>query len=277
MKRFSKKDKRNKRINLLSVKQAALAVKKNSGQVFLIITGLFVFILAAWNLNSFILAAEYFNITEIEVIGRDPVKVDYSLARMKGASNIFKADLKQIASSIEREYPDIQKAIVKRVLPNKLIVEVLRRKPVAQVLINSGRQPQVDSYLFTINDEAYILANVGTKSRKNLPVIYGCGLSIAQVQIGRSCITPGLKSALSFLKEAKISGILNDYIITKVDASEPRSLSFFINGTLEVKIGDRNWKEKIENLAGILENMDIDYSQDYYIDLRFKDFVFGKK
>lgn len=271
------KKKRRKKINILNIKQATESIKKNWWGIILSMGGIALLVLLGFSLNSFLFASEYFNVTEIEVVDQEPDNLSYPLARIKDNPNIFKIDLEKIAYSIERDYSDIQKAIVKRVLPNKLAIEILRRRPVAQIALEdrTGKADKFD--FFTVNKDAYILSDLGNRAKRDLPVVYGVNIRSADIEIGHSYAQTNLMYAVSFIKEFYIGQFQNQYQITKIDVSQPRSMSFFIKDKLEVKIGDRNWKEKIENLGGILENMDIDYSQEYYVDLRFKDFVFGKK
>lgn len=275
MARSRKVKKRKKRIHWLSAKQVQEAVQKNWGQIFctVIVIGMLVFL--GLSLNSFLFASEYFNISEIEVVDNDPDKIDYPLARIDDDANIFKIDLEQIAYNIERREYDIQKAIVKRVMPNKLVIEVLRRRPIAQIKIGENIQSKKKNRFFAVNREAFILSDIGSRRRRALPVIIGSELSAADIEIGRSYPKTNLVCALNFLEDLDKIGFLDRYTVTMVNVNQPRSMSFYIDG-LEVKIGNRNLKQKIENLSGVLEHKDIDYSEGYYIDMRFKDIVFGR-
>ncbi|MCG2712372.1 MAG: cell division protein FtsQ/DivIB [Candidatus Omnitrophica bacterium] len=272
-----RKSRKKKKIHKFSVKEAREAVKRSWGQILLIIICITLIVMLGRGMKSFLLASEYFNVTEIEVVDQEPDAVEYSLARVKDNPNIFKINLGMIADNIEYEHSDIQKAIVKRVLPGKLVVEVLRRRPVAQIAVSLSRQETEADNFFTVNKDGYILSEIGPRPSRDWPVIYGCNLAGSKIEIGHSYAYSNLKYALDFLKWLDESGFSHEYKVTKIDITEPRSMMFYIKDTLEVRIGDRKWKEKIENLAGILKNMDIDYRQKYYVDLRFKDFVFGKK
>lgn len=272
-----RKRRKKKKIYKFNVKEVQKTVKRSWGQILLILIGIAVLGSLGMGMKAFLLASEYFNVTEIEVIDQEPNVLEYSLARIKDNPNIFKIDLGMIADNIEYEHSDIQKAIVKRVLPNKLVVEVLRKRPVAQIAIGLTRQNSYAENFFTVNKDGYILSELGRRPRRNLPVIYGCNLASEEIELGHSYAYSNLKYALDFLNWLDQSGFSQEYEITKIDVTEPRSMMFYIKDKLEVRIGDRKWKEKIENLAGILMNMDIDYRQEYYVDLRFKDFVFGKK
>jgi cell division septal protein FtsQ len=276
MPRSRRRKPRKKKIHWLSAKQVKETVKKNWLQIFCTLAVIGVIVFLGMSLNSFLFASEYFNVNEIEVIDKDPDKLDYPLARIDDDANIFRIDLALISERIEREYYDIQKAIVKRVLPNKLVIEVLRRRPIAQIQVGQHRYAKKNSQFFTVNKEAYILSDIGKRKRRGLPVIMGTGLGASEIEVGRSYPKTNLICALDFLSEIEKTGFLKRYKVSRINVDQPRSMSFFINN-LEVKIGNRNIQQKIENLIGILESKDIDYSKDYYIDLRFKDIVFGRK
>ncbi|MCK4993571.1 MAG: cell division protein FtsQ/DivIB [Candidatus Omnitrophica bacterium] len=272
-----KKRRKKKKTHKFSVKEMRETAKKNWGQFLLIMIAISLIVLMGMGMKSFLLASEYFNVTEIEVVDQELDVEGYVFANIENNPNIFKVDLKMVADDIEYRYSDIQKAIVKRELPNKLVVEVLFRRPVAQIAVGATRANYQEENFFTVNKDGYILSELGQRAKKRLPIIYGCNLSIPEIETGHSYSRSNLKYALNFLKWLDDSGFSKQYMITKIDITEPRSMMFYIKDTLEVRIGDRKWKEKIENLAGILNNMDIDYRHEYYVDLRFKDFVFGKK
>ncbi len=277
MHRIIKRRKDKRKIQLLNVKQVTQVVRKNGGQIFLWILGVALFVYFLISLNSFIFASPYFEVNDIEVIDKYSGNIDYPLSRIKDNRNIFKIDLTEISKNMERKYSDVQKAIVKRVLPNKLVIEVLRRRPLAQIAVFADPGQKGLKYFFSVNEDAYVLAKLGARPSRRLPVIYGVQLTADEIELGRCYRQSSLNWAVSFLNELKKNGFLKRYRVTKIDVSEPRSMSFFIDHKLEVKIGNRDWQKKVENLGSILQNMDLDYSQEYYIDLRFKDFVFGKK
>jgi cell division septal protein FtsQ len=275
MSRTRRLKKRKQRIHWLSAKQVRETVKKNWGKISGTFALIALIVLIGISLHSFLFASDYFNVSEIEVVDKNPDKIDYPLARINDQANIFRIDLTRIADNIEQEYYDIQKAIVKRVLPNKLVIEVLRRRAIAQIKVNENPRNEKTEHFFSVNKEAYILADIGSRQSKTLPVIVGTELSPKEIEVGRTYQKTNLVCALDFLEALNNSGFLEHYHVTQVDVSQPRSMSFFIDN-LEIKIGNRNLKQKIENLSGILASKEINYSEGYYIDLRFKDIVFGR-
>ena len=266
-----------KRVNIFNFQNIKLAVQKNSMRISLGIIGLVFFVWISINIRSFLFASEYFNVNEIEIIDKYSDAIDYPLARIKKNPNIFKVDLGGISQNLERENSHIQKAIVKRILPNKLLIEVLWRTPIAQLAIPANNSSSDKYFFYSVNNDSYILANWGIRRKKGFPVIVGTGLNIKDIEIGRGYEKLRIGNAVGLLNELKNSGFLNQYKVTKIDVSEVRSMSFLINGKLEVKIGDRKWDSKIESLQGVLQNKNIDYKQHNYIDLRFKEIVFGKQ
>ncbi len=179
-----RKRRKKKKVHKFSVKEVQETVKRNWWQILLSVIGIAVLVMFVISMKSFLFASDYFNVTEIEVVDQESDAVEYPLARIKDNPNIFRIDLKMIAEDIEYRYSDIQKAIVKRVLPNKLIVEVLRRRPVAQIAVGLSREnTDVDNF-YTVNKDGYILSKLGRKKRKRLPVIYGCNLISTELEIG---------------------------------------------------------------------------------------------
>ena len=272
--RRRKTRKKSKIFNMQNIK---LAVEKNGMRIFIGMLGLVFFVWFSINVRSFLYASEYFNVNEIEIIDKYPDKIDYPLARIKNNPNIFEVDLKGIAQNLERENSNIQKAIVKRVLPNKLLVEVLRRTPIAQVEILAENGNRDKHFFYSVNNDSYILANWGIKKKRRFPIIEGAGLQMKDIEVGRCYDKSRIATAVGLLNELANSGFLKKYRVSRVNVSQIRSMSFLINDRLEVKIGDRQWTKKIESLQGVLQNKNINYKKHNYIDLRFKEIVFGKQ
>ncbi|MFH2137009.1 MAG: FtsQ-type POTRA domain-containing protein [Candidatus Omnitrophota bacterium] len=271
-----KRGRNKKNIHLFNVKKIKMAIQKNGFHLLFGVLGVAFAVFIIINMRSFIFASEHFKVYEIEIIDKYPEKVSYPLSKVNG-QNIFEVDLNKVAQDIERRYPYIQKVIVQRILPNKLLIEVLRRSPIAQIAINQGQNKNGGYCFFSVNDDAYILADLGAQPKQRLPIIYGTGLNLNDVEIGKSYKKSNLECAVSFLDALGENGFLKRYLVTKIDVTEMPNLSFYIDNRLEVRIGNRNWKRRIETLCGVLEDEEIDSSQDYYIDVRFKDIVFGKK
>ncbi len=276
MARKRKKNK-EKRIHFFSAKQAAESVKRNKWQLIGTIAVVTIMIFLGLGLKSFLFASEFFNVSEIEVIDQAPNKVTYPLARLKDNPNIFRVDLDGLAANIEREHSDIQKAIVNRVLPNKLVIKILRRLPVLQLEIARPDKGSKENYYVSVNKDGYFLADNGSRPFRDLPLVTGTGVSLKDVEMGKHSSDSDLGHVLDFLDRFDKIGFFKDYTITRIEVTHPKNITFYLNGRLEVRIGNRKMEERLENLAGILKNMNMEKSGNYYVDLRFKDFIFGKK
>ncbi|MCM8812460.1 MAG: cell division protein FtsQ/DivIB [Candidatus Omnitrophica bacterium] len=232
--------------------------------------------LAVGGMRSFLYASPFFTVSEIEVIDKYPDMVEYPLARIKQTPNIFLVDLREVSRYLEREYADIQTATVRRVLPNKLQIEVLRRRPVAQIPVAVDKKSGTFTY-YLVNEECRILAAVGTTPRFDLPIIDGAGIRAAEVEIGRNFRRSSLHWAMELygvLQQRKFPLLSR---LTRIDVSDARSMSFYIDANLEVKIGNRDLPQRVATLAAVLPKLDVLPDQQYYIDVRFKDFIFAKK
>ncbi|MBU4590014.1 MAG: hypothetical protein KKG01_03730, partial [Candidatus Omnitrophica bacterium] len=93
---------------------------------------------------------------------------DLSFADIAGedivGSNIFFMDLKKLKKGIEDTHAELKDVVVRRLLPNKLIVNAVLRKPVAQI--------RSDRYYF-VDEEGVLLPDVKNFADPDFPIISG--------------------------------------------------------------------------------------------------------
>src|SRR3989338_7759857 len=94
-----------------------------------------IFVALAWVLaTAFLERSDYFGLKSVEAKGASEdslISIRSALLRNYKDDNIFKIDLKYIAKSLEPSFPDAKYIIARRVLPDKISVELSFRKPVA--------------------------------------------------------------------------------------------------------------------------------------------------
>ena len=226
------------------------------------------------SVHSFIFASEYFLVRDIEVVDRNPQKIDHSLARLRQApDNIFALDLHGIQRRLEQSYPEIQTVRVSRVLPNKLVLEVIHRRPVAQIeLVSRAGESRV---YYSVNEEGYVLALCGSEPRRNLPVITGVNMRPQEVEIGRCYERSPIETALALRRQLLARGIWQKYTVTRIDVTHPRSIVFVIDNRVEVRLGAADSDARLDQLTGILQSAALDRTQSTFVDLRFKDVIIG--
>lgn len=125
-KKLSKKSNRQKGELKKSEPRKAL-IKK-----FLYLVIVFVLILG----TCFLLRnSSYFRLDSIEVIDRNrATRFDGSeLLKIYKGRNIFDIDIDALSSRIEKDFPVIKAAIVKRTLPSSLQIDIIPRVPIAKI------------------------------------------------------------------------------------------------------------------------------------------------
>jgi len=223
---------------------------------------------------SVLLTSDFFRISDIVV---RQGKAD-ALSYLKG-KNIFTVDLSRQARIIQEAYPDYSKVRIVRVLPDRIFVDFVKRRPAAFVKL----------YKYFVLDEDSVLFDTQAEPQEpSLPVIVGLETKIFGPKPGTRYNIKELKLALLILKEAKANRAFKDFSIKKIDVTNLANTSIFIpigqpklavakgraavfSEGIEVKLGIDNIKEKMFILSGILIQAKKDLSNIKYIDLRFKE------
>lgn len=209
-------------------------------------------------LEGVLKALDYFKVKAVTVLGSQAGGAgDFSY--LKGR-NIFDIDLEKEAERISGSYPIYKKVRLVRVLPDRLFVDFIKRTPLAYIKLDR---------LFLV-DEDGVLLDAPSAEELPFPVITGLQSKISAASSGRKCKLVELSVALDIIRQACRNKGLKDYLIEKVDVANLSAAALFI-GTLEVKLGQENLKEKMNILAGLLSQTKSDQDNIEYIDLRFKE------
>ena len=211
--------------------------------------------------------AAYFKLQTIEVIDRihaTDINKDQLLRIYKGR-NIFDIDIASMSLQIKNDYPVIKDVTVRRILPNKIRIDIVPRIPVAKLKLNEN---------YPIDKEGMILSP-GMRS-EDIPVITGFSMWL-RPKTGEVIKNQRIEKALELIRALNKSSLTLNYKVAAIDASNNRNLSFYLDNGMEVKIGGEDFLKRIENLKKNLSNPKLDKSNIKYIDLRFKDIVIGPK
>jgi cell division protein FtsQ len=231
-----------------------------------------IFVVLAWVLiTAFLERSDYFRLRSVEAKGASEISliaVRSDLLKHYKDNNIFKINLKAIAASLEPRYPDAKDIIVKRALPDKLLVELNFRKPVA-ILANGQSYP--------VDREGVVLVNRDPSRLGDLPVIKGIDTKYAG-KLHRKNESKNLSIALDLLDEIKRARFLDKYVVHTVDASDIKSMSFYLGeGGPLVIIGYEDLKERLYVLKDTLRDPRLVLDKINYIDVRFKDVAISPK
>lgn len=225
----------------------------------------------------FMTTSDYFKVKNIIAKDLNPDDFSYLIGK-----NVFSVDLRRESRHILQFYPDSSRIILVRVLPDRLFVGSLKRRPIAVVKLNR---------YFSLDSNGTFFYTQSKPEEQRLPLVLGLEKKIENPLPGRRYNVRELSFVVNLLKEIRKSRELKNYIIKKIDVTNPNdtsiSILYFLEPvtsqgtspavgtvaplTLEVKIGQDNIKEKIAILSGVIAQTRDDLASIQYIDLRFKD------
>jgi cell division septal protein FtsQ len=230
------------------------------------------FIISTWLLiTAFLEKSDYFRLRFVESKGaadKSLVAVRNEILAAYKDRNIFKIDIKAIAGGLEPRYPDAKDIIVKRALPDKLLITLNFRKPVA--ILSSGRN-------FPVDREGVILVNRDLSNLGDLPIIKGVDAKYAG-KFRKKCESSNLKAALELVDAIRKTKFLDKYHVRTIDAVDMRSMSFALgeDGPMII-IGYENLKDRLDALHDTLRDPRLVLDSISYIDVRFKDIAISPK
>ncbi len=201
-----------------------------------------------------------------------------SFEYLKGR-NIFNLDLNSESAKALSNCSDCRSIRFLRILPNCVVVDFIKRQPVALIRFYK---------IFAIDEQGVFFSPIGTPEEANLPVIYGLETKIFGPRAGVKYRRPEIDLALSIIQEFKINRTLKVFTLKRIDVTNLQSAGLFVllprkaaDYTklipqvewlgFEVRIGQGNIKQKLMILGGLLMQADKEWENIKYIDLRFKE------
>lgn len=264
-----KKNRRFKKINFTVPLQD---LKKEFFKRFVSVFVICLFIVISLLLvKAFLYRSDYFRLRSVEA--KDIVTgqaynyaTNGELLRLHHGKNIFAIDIKTIAKYLKGLYPDAKDIVVRRALPDKLVIDFNFRRPAVLLY---------DTRYYAVDEESCILTNADVEKLKMLPVITGIDIR-GEEKRERRIESQNLKKSIELLREMKKSRFPVDNVLT-IDAGDVNSLSIHLKNGVEIKIGCENFKERLARLKKMLKDPRLAVDKIKYIDLRFKDVIIGPK
>ena len=218
--------------------------------------------------------SDYFNVSG--VTSREVPAGDFSY--LKGR-NIFSLDLKSESLNIAGKCPDCLRVRLTRILPDRLFVEFIRRKPVA--LVKLYRYFVVDQY-------GVFFGSLSNPGSLELPLVTGLDTKLFGITLGKRYATKELALVLNIINEFNKSSSLKSYRIQRIDFGTADDITIFIpinlnketyfqwqpsvrQNILEVRISQGNILEKIAVISGLINQEKNNLNNIKYIDFRFKE------
>src|SRR5262245_30662697 len=198
---------------------------------------------------AYALGSPTFQLKEVRVLNAGSLTPAQSFAfsELRPGENLIGIDLIEVQQVIKRRHPEFKEVRVRRVLPNRIEVLLKRRTPVAQASFAS-RYVQVDRDLV-------ILPGSAAAPFRNLTVIEGSPIPKQGLYVGVALADEGTRKAARLAEVIRQSGILRGHALTKVDITDLRNISFWVDGEIEVRIGANHFTERLKILDQTLKNV----------------------
>lgn len=192
---------------------------------------------------SSLLSASYFEIREISVRGLKELteKDVLAMAKVKPRSNIFCVNGEAVAGRIAVN-PWVKNVYVGREYPNRLVLDVRERKPVALVKQGGG--------FYLMDSEGYVFKKLSGADDVDLAILNG-------VNVQNKTLTPLVADALQLLETLSSSeryAFLGT--ISEIDVSDVFGLSLLTDKGLHLKLGKGNFDGKLRQLNMVLADLE---------------------
>jgi cell division septal protein FtsQ len=204
-------------------------------------------------MNRFFWRNPDYNLTAIEInddgmLSREQI---LSASGIREGENIFAVNLSKARENLS-QLPQVEHVELERMLPAKIAVTVVERKPVAWLTAKGSEDP-------TISDDAFLIDAKGTliKSKKqlpeyfHLPVIYG--YSTDNLEAGQPLDAPEVKAAL------KLIGLNSDntrFQIRGIDLSKRYCMVVANQSHMEITFGLDRLETQLQRLGLLLDHVE---------------------
>ncbi|MDD5167236.1 MAG: FtsQ-type POTRA domain-containing protein [Syntrophales bacterium] len=192
---------------------------------------------------SFVISMPYFNVQEITIRGcKELTEKDVlSLAAINPARNILVVDADEIGRRI-RTNPWIKDVSVGREFPNRVVIEIRERTPVALL--------KKDTAFFLMDIEGVTFKRLEMGDEMDLPVLTGfhsAGKTDSKL----------LDMSLSLLQcLAKSQEFPNIKTVSEIHGNERLGISLFTNTGLCLFLGFDNYENKFKRLPPVMADLD---------------------
>jgi cell division protein FtsQ len=213
--------------------------------------------LVAWQLNH----GETFRLTEVRIAPCQHV-TDAELRRHVNAhpgQNIFAIDLGEEAKNV-RKHDWVRGAVVKRILPSSLEIEVIERRPVALWETTA---------IYLVDDQGVPFKILAEGDPRDLPIL--TGFSVAAFNKGQAAAeqqAAHLEKAVALIDAAQDMGVLRETDISEVRFDPVIGFSIIVVGNgLTVRFGHDDFERKLENFHQVAKRLDSRLAGARYVDL----------
>jgi cell division protein FtsQ len=193
-----------------------------------------------------LLEAPFFRVREIEVEGcrKIPRAVLLSLTKVEGMPNLFTVSLREVAKPLE-SHPWIEHVGVRKVFPNKILIQVEERKPIAILQLEGP---------YYIDTKGVIFSPVGDRDEYDYPFLTGLTRQFFE---GEPTEAKNLiMKALELLRRVGKEKGSFPQGISEIHMEKNYGIKCFTRAEgMEVRMGWDNFEEKLKRLSLIWSDL----------------------
>jgi D-alanine-D-alanine ligase len=207
---------------------------------YLLLLSFFLFL--GHRVYAHLLASPSFRVREVEVKGsqRIPKETLLSLASLEGMPNLFTLRLREVVQHIE-SHPWIEKVGARKVFPDKLVIEVEERKPIAILQLED---------LYYIDAKGVIFSVVGDGEGYNYPFV--TGMNRQALERDSEEAKRFVLKALELLLTCEKKKLVPPEEISEIHVEKGSGIQFIIkSGGVKVYVGWDDFEEKLKRLSMI--------------------------
>jgi cell division protein FtsQ len=215
------------------------AILKKTIRMALLLLSISFFLFMAHRIYMHLLEDQFFRVKQIDVEGnrRIPKEIILSLARTGEMLNLFTVKLAEVGRRLE-SHPWIKQVKVRKIFPNKMLIQVEERKPIAILQLEA---------LYYIDTQGVVFSPVGEKDGYNYPFLTGLtrrSLERDPVE-AKHLITKALE--LLRIVEKEKSSPLEE--ISEIHMERTYGIGCFMQAEgVEVRMGWEHFGEKLKRL-----------------------------
>lgn len=208
----------------------------------------------------------FFTVREIKVKDNRQIELPGLAGR-----NIFCVDLRRLALSAMRRYPQYCRIRIYRILPDRVYVDFNERRPLASIRSEHPMLVDEFGFLFSPPDGEQ------EGAAKGLPVIEGLGNKLRFTSGGKRQSLAQLQLALAVIKGFEAYPAFGGFRIKSVEIDGAGAVADIVQkedaeeGAIQVKFGSERISEKMNVLATIFGHYSGEFRTISYIDLRFRE------
>jgi cell division protein FtsQ len=223
-----------------------LRILKKTIRVALQLLVLSFFLFVSHWIYAHLLGDPYFRVREVEVEGgrKIPKETLLSLTVIEGMPNLFSVKLKEVVKRLE-SHPWIEQVRVRKVFPNKILIQIEEKKPMAIIQLEE---------LYYIDTNGEIFSPVGDRDEYNYPYLTGLTRRVLEKDKveAKRLITKALE-ILRIVGQEKLPPLEE---ISEIHMEKALGIHCFTKAEgVEVKMGWEDFGEKLRKLSLIWSDL----------------------